>query len=220
MDLHTRSEGVDDIAAFEREALARIGGMPQEIALRHRLPHFDHLFGSDSYSAGYYSYLWSDVMAADAWQAFVEAGGHGTQARTSACERTSFRTAMSSIAPRPIAVSAAATRTCKRFSTRVGLPTPLHLPVLPTRPPLPPLPPLPIDAHIGSVREALARQRAVVLSASPGAGKTTRSSAGADRRRPRHPAAAPACCRPRCGAADRRGAGMVARARNRLADSV
>ena len=75
MDLHTRPEGVDDIATFEREALARIGGMPREIALRHRLPHFDHLFGNDWYSAGYYSYLWSDVMAADAWQAFVEAGG-------------------------------------------------------------------------------------------------------------------------------------------------
>jgi peptidyl-dipeptidase Dcp len=74
LDLHTRPEGVDDIAAFERESLTRIGGMPREIVLRHRLTHFDHLFGSDSYSAGYYSYLWSDVMAADAWQAFVEAG--------------------------------------------------------------------------------------------------------------------------------------------------
>ena len=75
MDLHTRPDGVDDIAAFERDALARIGGMPREVAMRHRLPHFDHLFGNDMYSAGYYSYLWSDVMAADAWQAFVEAGG-------------------------------------------------------------------------------------------------------------------------------------------------
>ena len=75
MDLHTRAEGVDDIAGFEREALERIGGMPREVAMRHRLPQFDHLFGNDWYSAGYYSYLWSDVMAADAWQAFVEAGG-------------------------------------------------------------------------------------------------------------------------------------------------
>jgi peptidyl-dipeptidase Dcp len=72
MDLHTRSESPTDMKTFEREALERIGGMPREIVLRHRLPHFDHLFGSDSYSAGYYSYLWSDVMAADAWQAFVE----------------------------------------------------------------------------------------------------------------------------------------------------
>jgi peptidyl-dipeptidase Dcp len=75
MDLHTRAEAPEDMAAFERESLAKIGGMPREVAMRHRLPHFDHLFGNDMYSAGYYSYLWSDVMAADAWQAFVEAGG-------------------------------------------------------------------------------------------------------------------------------------------------
>ena len=74
MELHTRPDGAFDPATFEREALARID-MPRQIALRHRLPQFDHLFGSDGYSAGYYSYLWSDVMAADAWQAFVEAGG-------------------------------------------------------------------------------------------------------------------------------------------------
>lgn len=74
MELHTRPEATIDPAAFEREQLARIG-MPREMALRHRLTHFDHLFGSDAYSAGYYSYLWADVMAADAWQAFLEAGG-------------------------------------------------------------------------------------------------------------------------------------------------
>jgi peptidyl-dipeptidase Dcp len=54
--------------------LERIG-MPREIALRHRLPHFDHLFGSDGYSGLYYSYLWADVMPADGWQAFLEGGG-------------------------------------------------------------------------------------------------------------------------------------------------
>ena len=75
MDLHMRPDGVQDIATFEQEALERVGGMPREVVLRHRLTHFDHLFGNDVYSAGYYSYLWSDVMAADAWQAFVEAGG-------------------------------------------------------------------------------------------------------------------------------------------------
>jgi peptidyl-dipeptidase Dcp len=74
MDLHTRPDGQFDPAAFERDGLARIG-MPREIALRHRLPHFDHLFGSDAYSAGYYSYIWSDVMAADTWKAFLEASG-------------------------------------------------------------------------------------------------------------------------------------------------
>ena len=74
MDLHLRADGEFDPVTFEREALARIG-MPREIALRHRLPQFDHLFGSDAYSAGYYSYIWSDVMAADTWKAFLEAGG-------------------------------------------------------------------------------------------------------------------------------------------------
>ncbi|MEO8076203.1 MAG: M3 family metallopeptidase, partial [Acidobacteriota bacterium] len=74
LEMHTRPGGAIDPGGFEREELARIG-MPREIALRHRLTHFDHLFGSDAYSAGYYSYLWSDVMAADTWQAFIEAGG-------------------------------------------------------------------------------------------------------------------------------------------------
>jgi len=74
MELHTRPDGVFEPAVFEREMLARIG-MPREIALRHRFTHFDHLFGSDDYSGLYYSYLWADVMAADGWQAFLEAGG-------------------------------------------------------------------------------------------------------------------------------------------------
>jgi peptidyl-dipeptidase Dcp len=73
LELHTRIIEPLDPAAFERDELARIG-MPREVALRHRLPHFDHLFGSDAYSAAYYSYLWADVMAADAWQAFEESG--------------------------------------------------------------------------------------------------------------------------------------------------
>jgi peptidyl-dipeptidase Dcp len=73
MELHLLPDGIDDVAAFERDALARIG-MPREIALRHRLPQFSHLFGSDAYSAGYYSYLWSEVMDADARGAFEETG--------------------------------------------------------------------------------------------------------------------------------------------------
>ncbi len=74
MDLHTVRDGVVDPDAFERGTLARIG-MPREIAMRHRLPQFTHLFASDAYSAGYYSYLWSEVMDADTWKAFLEAGG-------------------------------------------------------------------------------------------------------------------------------------------------
>lgn len=72
MRIHMDPSGEIDPAQFEKETLAEIG-MPKEIVLRHRLPHFLHLFSSDAYSAGYYSYLWSDVMAADAWQAFEEA---------------------------------------------------------------------------------------------------------------------------------------------------
>jgi peptidyl-dipeptidase Dcp len=72
--LHTRADGTFEPRSFDREMLERIG-MPREIALRHRLPHFDHLFGSDAYSGLYYSYTWADVMSADGWQAFLEAGG-------------------------------------------------------------------------------------------------------------------------------------------------
>ena len=60
-----------DPKKFEADTLKALG-MPKEIVMRHRLPQFQHLFTSDAYSAGYYSYLWSDVMAADAWKAFEE----------------------------------------------------------------------------------------------------------------------------------------------------
>jgi len=73
MKLHNRSEPVADPAAFERDTLAEIG-MPKEMVMRHRLPQFNHLFSSDSYSAGYYSYLWSETMDADTWAAFTEKG--------------------------------------------------------------------------------------------------------------------------------------------------
>jgi peptidyl-dipeptidase Dcp len=60
------------VVAFEREELARIG-MPDAIAMRHRSPHFQHIF-SGGYSAAYYSYLWSEVLDADGFEAFEEAG--------------------------------------------------------------------------------------------------------------------------------------------------
>lgn len=60
-----------DVDRFEADTLARLG-MPREIAMRHRLPHFMHIMGG--YSAGYYSYLWSEVMDADAFSAFEETG--------------------------------------------------------------------------------------------------------------------------------------------------
>jgi peptidyl-dipeptidase Dcp len=75
MKLHLAAgKGPVDVAAFEKETLAALG-MPAEIALRHRLPHFSHLFSSDGYSAGYYSYLWADTLSADAYEAFTQAKG-------------------------------------------------------------------------------------------------------------------------------------------------
>jgi peptidyl-dipeptidase Dcp len=73
MMLHNREEPITDPDAFERETLKNIG-MPKEIVMRHRLPQFNHLFSSDAYSAGYYSYLWSETMGADTWAAFEETG--------------------------------------------------------------------------------------------------------------------------------------------------
>jgi peptidyl-dipeptidase Dcp len=73
MMLHTQPDGVVDPDKFEREALAKLG-MPKEMVMRHRLPQFGHLFSSDSYSAGYYSYLWSETMDADTWEAFEATG--------------------------------------------------------------------------------------------------------------------------------------------------
>jgi peptidyl-dipeptidase Dcp len=74
MAIHARSD-IDeiDITEFERAELERIG-MPPEIVLRHRLPHFGHLFSGSSYAAGYYVYLWAEVLDADGYDAFVEAG--------------------------------------------------------------------------------------------------------------------------------------------------
>lgn len=64
----------DDPMAMQAEVLARIGA-PEAIPMRHATPHFAHVFSGDGYSAGYYSYMWSEVMDADAFEAFEEAGG-------------------------------------------------------------------------------------------------------------------------------------------------
>ena len=73
MRMHLEPAKVRDIDSFERETLESLG-MPRQMVMRHRLPHFGHLFSGDAYSAGYYSYLWADTLSADAFEAFTEAG--------------------------------------------------------------------------------------------------------------------------------------------------
>ncbi len=74
MALHLAGDREIDTRAFEKKTLADLG-MPSQIVMRHRIPHFAHVFHGDEYSAGYYSYLWSEVLDQDAWQAFKEADG-------------------------------------------------------------------------------------------------------------------------------------------------
>ena len=74
MKLHLAGDTPIDPRAFERETLAALG-MPREVVMRHRTPQFGHVFSGDGYSAGYYSYMWSDTLSADAWEAFTEASG-------------------------------------------------------------------------------------------------------------------------------------------------
>lgn len=71
MDFHTLPPGSDPLVA-QAQTLARIG-MPEEIAPRHAASHFTHIFSGDGYSAGYYAYMWSEVLDADGFKAFEEA---------------------------------------------------------------------------------------------------------------------------------------------------
>lgn len=73
LDFHSLENPDDiDVSAFEKQSMARIG-MPDEIVMRHRPAHFLHIFDGDGYSAGYYSYMWAEVLDADGFRAFKEA---------------------------------------------------------------------------------------------------------------------------------------------------
>lgn len=75
MKLHLAGDVMIDPDKFEKETLEELG-MPHEIVMRHRTPQFSHIFADDGYSAGYYSYLWSDALTADAAEVFEEAGSY------------------------------------------------------------------------------------------------------------------------------------------------
>ncbi len=74
LKLHLLTDGSNlDSTAFEKAVLEEIG-MPEAMVMRHRTPHFQHVFAGDGYSSAYYSYLWSETLDADGFDAFVEAG--------------------------------------------------------------------------------------------------------------------------------------------------
>ena len=74
LELHSTDPSNIDPREFERETLKKMG-MPDELVMRHRTPHFSHIFSSEGYAAGYYGYMWADVLTADATELFENAPG-------------------------------------------------------------------------------------------------------------------------------------------------
>ncbi len=121
LEFHTQPAAASrDVRAFEKAELEKIG-MPAEISLRHRPQHFGHIFSGDHYASGYYSYMWSEVMDADAFGAFEEAGNIFDPPLPSGCMTTSIRRAARAIRKMPMSPSAAASRSPTRCCGRRGL---------------------------------------------------------------------------------------------------
>ncbi len=85
LHLHPNPEAID-IARFEAQECERIG-VPREVGMRHRLPHFGHIFSGAYYAAGYYVYMWAEVLEAEAFDAFEEAGNAFDQALADKLQR-------------------------------------------------------------------------------------------------------------------------------------
>ncbi len=122
LDLHLLEDAETlDVGAFERESLARIG-MPDAIVMRHRPPHFAHVFSGGGYASGYYSYMWSEVLDADGFVAFEETGDPFDPALAKLLQRPRLRRRQPpGPGPRPTAPSAAAIRHQKRCCRSAGL---------------------------------------------------------------------------------------------------
>ena len=111
MKLHTRPRRRRRCRTRSRRRRWPRSACRREMVMRHRLPQFGHLFSSDSYSAGYYSYLWSETMDADTWAAFEDGRPVQPDDRRPLPDLSCCRPATRPTAPRPIARSAAAIRT-------------------------------------------------------------------------------------------------------------
>ena len=114
----TDGKGID-VAGFEAKVSDKIG-MPGEITYRYRSPYFKHIFGDDGYASGYYTYLWSQVLEADAWELF-ERMAYSTRKLPNLTKRTSLKAATLKTQWCSSSVSEATSLTLTLFSASVDL---------------------------------------------------------------------------------------------------